>query len=437
MDKFFKVSERGSTVSTEIIGGLTTFLAMSYIIAVNPAMMQVAGIPFGAALTSTCFGAAIMTVAMGFIANRPVALASGMGINAVVAYGMCVGMGVDWRTAMAVVFLEGLVILALVICGVRESVMKAIPVDLQRAIGIGIGLFIALMGLEHGGIIVPDESTYLTLGNLTSPVAVVALVSIAIAVICTVLKLKVGLLVSIIGATIIAVPLGVSSLPTDLSFSLDFSAFAAPFQETSAGPMGIIQVFLQPALIMVAFSLVMSDFFDTMGSVMAVASKAEFCNEDGTVKDMKPILVVDSVAASVGGFVGASSITSYVESTAGASVGARTGLASIVTGVAFALCAFLAPLVGMVSTAATCGALVVVGFLMMGDIGRIDWGNIGQAFPVFATLIGIPLTYSISDGIGFGFITYCIIQIVQGKARDLKPLMWIVSVAFLAMFLFT
>ncbi|BDE95081.1 NCS2 family permease [Raoultibacter timonensis] len=436
MDKFFKISERGSTVSTEIIGGLTTFLAMSYIIAVNPAMMEAAGIPFNAGLTATCFGAAIMTVAMGLFANRPIALASGMGINAIVAYTLCLGLGVDWRVAMGVIFLEGILILVLVLCGLRQAVMDAIPVSLRRAIGIGIGLFIAFIGLKGGGFIAADESTFIVLGDLTSPAAIVAVVSLIVAVIFTALKFKAGLLISIIVATVVGIPLGVTPPITDFTFVPDFSAFAAPFQMTPNGVMGIVEVFMQPILLLFVFSLLMSDFFDTMGTVVAVGSRAEFVDEKGDVEDIKPILTVDSAAAAVGGFVGASSITSFVESVSGAAAGARTGLSNIVIGIAFAVCAFLAPVIGMVSGSATCGALVVVGYLMMTEIGEIDWSDIASAFPAFVTIIGIPFTYSIANGIGFGFISYCIIKVVQGKPKDVKPLMWVAALAFLAAFIF-
>ena len=398
MDKFFKISERGSSVSDEIIGGLTTFLAMAYIIAVNPSMMEAAGIPFNAALTATCLGAAIMTIAMGLIANRPIALASGMGINAIVAFTLCLGeVAVDWRVAMAVVFLEGIIILILVLCGLRKAIMDAIPVGLRRAIGIGIGLFIAF--------------------------------------ILQVLNVKGGLVISIIVATIVGIPLGVTPLPTEWNFGLDFSAFAAPFQtDPASGNMAIIQVFVQPVLLMFVFSLLMSDFFDTMGTVVAVGEQGKFVDKKGDVEDVQPILMVDSAAAAVGGFLGASSITSFVESTSGAAAGARTGLSNIVIGVLFIVCAFFAPIVGMVSGAATCGALVVVGYLMMTDVGEIDWKSIESAFPAFITIVGIPMTYSITNGIGMGFISYCIIKVAQGKAGEVKPLMWVAALAFLLMF---
>lgn len=437
MDAFFKIKERNSSVSDEVIGGVTTFLAMAYIVAVNPGLMEAAGIPFTAALTSTCLGAAIMTIAMGLIANRPIALASGMGINAIVAYTLCLGeVGVDWRVAMSVIFLEGIVILLLVLCGLRKAIMDAIPVDLRRAIGIGIGLFIAFIGLKGGGLIAADESTILALGELSSPICIVALVSILVAVVLQVLKVKGGLIISIIAATVVGIPLGVTLLPTEWNFGLDFSAFAAPFQtDPTTNTMAIVQVFMQPILLMFVFSLLMSDFFDTMGTVVAVGEQAHFVNKKGDVEDVQPILLVDSAAAAVGGFVGASSITSFVESTSGAAAGARTGLSNIVVGILFVVCAFFAPIVGMVSSAATCGALVVVGYLMLSDVGEIDWKSIEHALPAFFIIVGIPMTYSITNGIGMGFIAYCVIMIVQGRIRDIKPLMWVAAIAFLVMFI--
>lgn len=435
MEKFFKIKERGSSLSNEMLGGLTTFLAMAYIVAVNPSILGAAGIPFNAALTATCLGAAIMTLAMGLIANRPIALASGMGLNAVVAFGLCGGMGVDWRVAMAVVFLEGIVILLLVLCGLRKAVMDAIPVDIRQAIGIGIGLFIAFIGLKGAGILVADESTYLALGDLTSPSCIVAIVSLAVAIILQFMNIRGALLISIVVAVLVGFPLGVTLLPAEWNFGLDFSTFFAPFQQVD-GAMAIVQVFVQPALLLFVFSLLMSDFFDTMGTVVAVAQQGEFIDEKGDVEDIQPILTVDSAAAAVGGLVGASSITSYVESTSGAAAGARTGLSSVIVAVLFAVCAFLAPLFGMVSSAATCGALVVVGFLMMSEVGQINWKAPELAFPAFLIIIGIPFTYSITNGIGLGFIAYILIMVARGKVAEIKPLMWVASLAFLAMFIF-
>ena len=438
MEKFFKIKERGGSVGDEVVGGLTTFLAMAYIIAVNPGMMSAAGIPFNAAVTATCFGAAIMTIAMGLIANRPIALASGMGINAIVAYTLCLGdYAVDWRVAMAVIFVEGIVILLLVLCGLRKAIMDAIPVSLRRAIGIGIGLFIAFIGLKGGGIIAADASTYIAIGDLTSATCIVAVISIVIAVVLQAMKVKGGLIISIVVSVIVGIPLGVTTIPTEWNFGLDFSSFAAPFQtDPNTGTIAIAQVFLQPALLLMVFALLMSDFFDTMGTVVAVGNQGKFVDKDGNVEDVQPILAVDSAAAAVGGFMGCSSITSYVESTSGAAAGARTGLSNVVIGVLFAVCAFFSPLIGMVTGAATCGALVVVGYLMMCDVAEIDWAHIETAFPAFITIVGIPMTYSITNGIGFGFISYCLIMVAMGRVKDVKPLMWLAAAAFLVMFIF-
>lgn len=435
MEAFFKIKERGSTVQTEVIGGLTTFLAMAYIVAVNPAILMDAGVPFNAALTSTCIGAAVATIAMGLIANRPIALASGMGINAVVSYGMCASLGIDWRIAMAVVFLEGVVILGLVLGGFRKAVMDAIPLDLRQAIGIGIGLFITFIGLKGAGLIIADDSTFISLGSLTSPSAIVAIVALVTAIVLTIVKVPGALLISIIVAVIIGLPLGVTPIPTNWSLGLDFSAFAAPFQSVD-GTMAIIQVLIQPALWLFVFSLLMSDFFDTLGTAVAVGKEARFVNKDGDVEDIQPILTVDSSSAILGGFLGASSITCFVESTSGAAAGARTGLSNIVVGIMFLICAFLAPLFSMVSGAATCGALVVVGYLIMSDVGSINWGSPELAFPAFLIIVGIPFTYSITNGIGLGFITYVLLMVARGKVRDIKPLMWVSALAFVAMFVF-
>lgn len=437
MEKFFKIKERGSSLSDEIIGGLTTFLAMAYIVFVNPDILGAAGVPFTAALTATCLGAALMTLLMGLIANRPIALASGMGINAVVAFTVCIGMGVDWRVAMAIIFLEGIIISVLVICGLRKAIMEAIPADLRRAIGIGIGLFIAFIGLKGGNLIAADASTFIAVGDLTSPVCIVALVGLVVAIVLHALKVKGGLVISILVATIVAFPLQVTALPETWNFGLDFSAFFAPFQtDPASGSMALIQVFLKPALLLVVFSLLMSDFFDTMGTVLAVGNQANFADKDGNVEDIQPILLVDSAAAAVGGLFGASSITSYVESTSGAAAGARTGLSNVVVAVLFIICAFLAPVVGIVPGAATTGALVVVGFLMMSDVVNIAWDKVELGFPAFLTIIGIPFTYSITNGIGLGFISYVLVMVFMGKIKKIKPLMWVAAVAFLVMFIF-
>ncbi len=434
MDKFFHISERGSSVATELRAGLTTFLAMAYIIAVNPAVLSAAGIDAGALACATCVGAGIMTIAMGLFANRPLACASGLGINAMIAGITTTLCGGDWHVAMGVIFLEGVVILLLVLCGLREAIMDAIPVVLRHAISVGLGLFIAMIGLVNAGIIATGNGTVLALGDITSPAFIVGIISIVVTVALASRDVPGSLLIGIIVAVIAGIPLGVTQAPTGIFAPLDLSTFGAPFAATEDGSLAIVKVLTSPTLLVVAFSLLMSDFFDTMGTAMAVAKQGEFLTEDGNVEDIRPILVVDSCAAAAGGLFGVSSITTFVESTSGAADGGRSGLTSVTTGVLFLAAAFLSPIVACVSTAATCGALVYVGYLMMGEATEINWTDISEGFPAFMIAAGMPFTYSISAGIGLGFIAYVVVAVIKGKVREIKPLMWVAALAFLIYF---
>lgn len=435
MESFFKLRERGSSLGQEARAGLTTFLAMAYIIAVNPSLLSAAGVPASAAVTATCLGAGIMTICMGVFANRPLACASGMGINAVVAFTLTEVAGGDWHAAMAVIFIEGVAILALVLCGLREAIMDAIPISLRHAISVGLGIFIAMIGMANAGIIVANESTLVSFGDISNPLFIVGLVSIVATVVFQCLQIKGALLLGIIVAVLAGIPLGVTTAPAGIVSGLDFSTFGAPFQVDETGVMGIAKVITTPVLLVFAFSLMMSDFFDTMGTAMAVAKQGEFLNDDGTVEDIRPILIVDSVAAAAGGFFGASSITTFVESASGAADGGRSGLTSVVTGLLFVVAAFFAPIISVVSSAATCGALVMVGYLMMSEAAEIEWGNILEGFPAFMIIAGIPLTYSISSGIGLGFIAYVLVAAATGNIKKVKPLMWVAAAAFLVYFL--
>ena len=411
MDELFHVSERKSTIGTELRAGLTTFLAMAYIIAVNPAVLSGAGIDAGA-----------------------LACASGLGINAMIAGIATTMCGGDWHVAMSVIFLEGIVILLLVLCGLREAIMDAIPVVLRHAISVGLGLFIAMIGLCDAGIITAGAGTLVGLGDIASPTFIVGIISIVVTVALASRNVPGSLLIGIIVAVIAGIPLGVTHAPEGLIAPLDFSTFGAPFASTADGNLAIVKVLTDPMLLVVAFSLLMSDFFDTMGTAMAVAKQGEFLTEDGNVEDIRPILVVDSVAAAAGGFMGVSSITTFVESTSGAADGGRTGLTSVTTGVLFILAAFFSPIVTIVSSAATCGALVYVGYLMMSEASEIDWSDVSQGFPAFMIVAGVPFTYSISSGIGLGFIAYVIVALFKGEASKIKPLMWIAALAFLVYF---
>jgi AGZA family xanthine/uracil permease-like MFS transporter len=442
MDKFFKFEERGTNMRTEVLAGVVTFMTMAYIIFVNPGLLsaafgidaaaQAAWIP--ALATATTLGAGIMCLAMGFIANRPFALASGMGLNAVVAFTIIIGMKVPWQVGMSVIFVEGVIITLLVLTGLREAVMHAIPLNLKRAIGVGIGLFITFIGMVDGKLIVANPATLVALGDFSKPEVWVTLIGV-IAIMCFMaFKVKGDILWGIIVATVAALFLGVTKLPTGVLAPLDFRTFAAPFQ-TVNGSLAVMQVFT-PALLLMVFATMMSDFFDTMGTVISIGEQAGFVNENGQIEGVSKILVVDSVAAAVGGFFGASSITTYIESASGVAEGGRTGLTSIVVGILFIISAFFSPIIAMVGGALpiTAGALIIVGFLMMGTVREIPWNDFENAFPAFLTIVGIPLTYNISYGIGLGFISFVLIKLFHRKAGEIHWLMWVVSALFILNF---
>ncbi len=469
MDSFFKFADRGTNFQTELLAGVTTFLTMAYIVFVNPGILSAAGVPFEGAATATALGAALMCLAMGFISNRPLALASGMGLNAVVTFSI-IGFqqaNVPWQVGMSVIFVEGLIIFALVLSGAREAIMNAIPLDLKRAIGVGIGLFITVLGLIEGGIIVPNAATVVSLGDFTKPYVWVTLIGLFSILAFMALGIKGDILWGILVATVAALILNVTSLPNAVMAPPNFSTFMAPFQvPAGTNSIALLQIFT-PALLFAVFAVMLTDFFDTMGTVISVGEQAGFADSEGRVPGIKNILLVDSAAASVGGLFGASSITTYIESAAGVAEGGRTGLTAIITGILFAVAAFFSPLVRMVgggypvanaerfasfsgsgfqvppdvpvpsftSFPITAGALIIVGFLMMRTVREIPWDNLEEAFPAYLTIVGIPLTYNISWGIGLGFISYVIIKLFHGKAKDIHPLMWVASIAFLMAFL--
>jgi AGZA family xanthine/uracil permease-like MFS transporter len=446
MDKFFKFSERGTNLRTEVLAGVVTFMTMAYIIFVNPGLLsaafgidkaaQAAWIP--ALATATTLGAAVMCIAMGVFANRPFALASGMGLNAVVAFSIIIGLKVPWQVGMSVIFVEG--VLILVLTGLREAVMNAIPLNLKRAIGVGIGLFITFIGLVDGKIVVANPATLVALGDFTKPEVWVTLIGLIAIMGFMAFKIKGDILWGILVATVAALVLGVTKLPTSIMAPLDFRTFAAPFQTVEGGGMAIMQLFtgaLAPTLLLFVFATMLSDFFDTMGTVISIGEQAGFVDKDGQIPGIRNILTVDSVAAAVGGFFGSSSITTYIESASGVAEGGRTGLTSIVVGVLFLVSAFFSPIIAMVGGALpiTAGALIIVGFLMMGTVREIPWNDFENAFPAFLTIVAIPLTYNISYGIGLGFISFVLIKLFHGRSKEIHWLMWVVSALFIVTFI--
>ena len=449
LERRFDLGRRGATVGGEIRGGLTTFMVMAYIIFVNPAILSFAGIPplqgqgpsFPATQAATCLVAGVMTIAMGLVADYPLALASGMGLNAVVAFQLVAGMKLPWTAAMGVVVLEGVAITALVLTGFREAIMNAIPASLKRAIGVGIGLFILFIGLVSAGIVKPGPpGVPVTLGDLTAAPVAVALFGLLLTLWLSARQMNSALLVGILASTVVAIAVnaatggaafptpGQAVWPAALVAWPDFSSLGAGFDFSVFARVGAIT-----ALVTV-FSIMLSDFFDTMGTVIGIGGEAGWLTREGRLPRLNRVLLVDSLAAAVGGAAGASSATTYIESAAGVSAGARTGLASVVTGVCFLLALFFAPLAGIVPAQATAPALIVVGYLMIRVVRDIPFGDFDEGFPALLTLAVMPFTYSITNGIGAGFIAYCFVKLVRGKGSEVAPMMYGSALAFVVYF---
>jgi AGZA family xanthine/uracil permease-like MFS transporter len=413
---------------------------MSYILFDNPAILSAAGLPFSAVAVATALAAAVTTFAMGVIANYPFALASGLGLNAVVAFDVILGRKLPWQTGMAVVVIEGLVAVVLVAVGLREAVMRAIPNSLKLAIGVGIGLFITLVGLREGGIVVNNPATGIGLGDLTSGPAEIALLGIFVAGALSVRGMKGALLIGILTSLVAGLIFGVLDGPSGVAHAPHSSDFS-----TIGDSLSHLGDALTVALIPVIFSLFMSDFFDTIGTAHGLGEAGGLVDERGELPGIGRVLMVDSVAAAVGGAAGVSSVTTYVESGAGVGEGARTGLASVVTAVFFGLAIFFVPIIGLVGQdvqvakdtfihPAIAPAMVTVGFLMMRLVQAIDWTDAEVAFPAFILIVGIPMTFSISAGIGFGVIGHVVVKLVKGKWREVSPLMYAMVPLFLAFY---
>jgi AGZA family xanthine/uracil permease-like MFS transporter len=422
---------------------------MAYIIFVNPAILSFAGIPplagqgpsFAATQAATCLVAGVMTIAMGVATNYPLAIASGMGINAVVAFQLVAALKLPWTAAMGVVLLEGLAITVLVLTGFREAIMHAIPVSLKRAIGVGIGLFILFIGLVAAGIVKPGPpGVPVTLGDLTAAPVAVALFGLLLTLWLTARRWSGALLVGILVSTALAIAVnaatggrafpvpGQAVWPAALVALPDFSSLGTGFDFSVFARLGLIT-----ALVTI-FSLMLSDFFDTMGTVIGIGGEARWLTADGRLPRLNRVLLVDSLGAVAGGAAGASSATTYIESAAGVAAGARTGLASVVTGAGFLLALFLAPVAGVVPAQATAPALIVVGYLMSRVVREIPFDDFEEGFPALLTLTMMAFTYSITNGIGAGFVSYCFIKLVRGRGGEVAPMMYAAALAFVIYF---
>jgi AGZA family xanthine/uracil permease-like MFS transporter len=439
LERRFRLAERETTVRTEALGGLTTFATMSYIIFVNPAILSAAGMPFGAVAVATALAAAIFSIVMGLYANVPFALASGLGINAIVAFDIIIGREVPWQVGMACVVIEGLLAIVLVLAGLREAVVRAVPMALKLAIGVGIGLFITLVGLRDGGIVVNNEATGIGLGNLTSGPPLIALGGILVSVALAARGVRGAILAGIGASTLLGLVFGVLDGPSAVAAfpsSGDFSTIG-----DGLAPANLADA-LTWALVPVIFALFMTDFFDTVGTAVAVGSQGGLTDEKGELPEMRRVLLVDSAGAAGGGAFGVSSVTTYVESGAGVGAGARTGLSAVFCGLLFALAIFFVPLIEVVGQGvgeaglhpAVAPALVMVGALMTRLVQGIEWTRPEDAIPAFLIIAGIPLTFSIAAGIGFGVIGYVVVMTALGRAREVHALMWLLVPLFLAFY---
>jgi AGZA family xanthine/uracil permease-like MFS transporter len=425
LNRFFDLPARGTTPLRELRGALTTFLTMSYILFANAAILSAAGMPKDSVLACTALAAAVCCITMGLYANFPVALASGMGINAVVAFQIAAFAG-SWQVAMGVVVLDGLIVLLLVLCGLREAAMRAIPRDLRRAIAAGIGLFITFIGLYNAGLVVTPSPTPPPLkhGSLDQPQTLVALLGLLLTAFLLARRVKGALIIGVLASTILAHLLDAA----EAEFSFGLPSFAVAFQADVIGAMTL-------NLLPFVLALVMVDFFDTLGTVTAISEQSGLRDAAGNIPGLRQVLIVDSVSASVGGVLGASSVTCYIESAAGVAEGARTGLHTVCVGLMFLAAVFLAPLAGLVPAAATAPALILVGFLMCTEVVKINFEDWETAIPAYLILVAIALTYSIAHGIGYGFIVFVAIKLLGGKFRDVHPLMLLATAAFVAAFL--
>lgn len=425
LENYFDLKAHGTNVKTEVIAGFTTFMTMAYILVVNPLILKDAGMDFGAVFTATTISAIIGTLVMAVWAKLPFALAPGMGLNAFFAYGVVLGMGYSWQMALTAVFLEGIIFLVLTAFNIREAIVNSVPLSLKKAISCGIGLFIAFVGLQNAGIVVSNEATMVAVGSLTDPKPLLALMGILITGILLIKNVRGALLIGIVATTLIGFPLGVTSMP-DFSNGLtppDLSPILFQFQWD--------QVFTTDMAI-ILFTFLFVDMFDTVGTLVGVSTKANMLNEKGEVPNCKQALFADAVATTAGACLGTSTVTTFVESATGVSEGGRTGLTALVVAGLFVVALFLSPLFLMVPGAATTPALVLVGLFMMSPIKDIDLDDFSESIPAFLTLLFMPMTYSIAEGIIMGMLSYIILKLASGNYRQIPSASYLVGALCLA-----
>ena len=452
LEKVFKLKQNKTSAKTELVAGITTFMTMAYILAVNPSILGDAGMDATAVLLATSISSFVATVLMGLTANKPFALSAGMGLNAYMAYTVVIGMGYTWQIALLAVFVEGLIFIVLSLTNIREAIFNAIPLTLKRGVSVGIGLFIAFIGLQNAGLAV-DSSTLVTITSFTENFsthgicALLALVGLFLTAILHIKRVKGAILVGIVLTWILGMLCQVtgiyvptpeagfySLIPTQI-FSADFSKLGLTFGQCFKADFSAIRPL---DFIVVIFAFLFVDVFDTLGTLIGVATKADMLDEEGHLPGIRPALMADAIGTTLGAVMGTSTITTFVESASGVSAGGRTGLAAVVTGVLFLLSTLFAPLFTAIPSFATAPALIMVGFLMVSSVTeiRFDDDNLTEAIPAYIAIIAMPLFYSISEGISLGIISYVVLNMCTGKGKQVKPLMYVLAVLFVLKYIF-
>ena len=430
IEKAFGFNPSVNNVRTEIVAGLTTFLTMAYILAVNPnifSALESQGMPTGAVFTATALAAFVGTIVMALYAKKPFGLAPGMGLNAFFVYTVCLSMGFSWQMALTAIFLEGLIFILLTVTNVRKMIVDAIPMTLKRAIGAGIGLYIAFIGLKSAGIIVSNEATSVSLGDLSDKTAMLALIGFAITSVLVILKVRGGLLLGILATTIIGVPMGVTHFTGIFSTPPSIAPIFCQFQWEHV---------LSWDMLIVVFTFLFIDMFDTIGTVVGVSVKSGMVDKDGKVDGINKILLSDAVATTAGAMFGTSTTTTYIESASGVSEGGRTGLTSFTIAICFVIALFFSPLFLSIPGAATGPVLFIVGVMMASPVKDIEWNDYSEAIPAFVTMLLMPLAYSISDGIMLGMISYVVLNALSGKFKRISVTMWVLAVLFVLRYVF-
>ncbi|MDO9595645.1 MAG: NCS2 family permease [Lutibacter sp.] len=428
LDKFFKITENKSTLKTEIIAGITTFMTMVYILAVNPSILSATGMDKDAVFTATALSAIIATLVMALVAKLPFALAPGMGLNAFFAFTVVLGMGYSWEFALTAVFLEGIIFIILTAFNIRELIVNSIPINLKHAVSVGIGLFIAFIGLKGTGLIVDHPATLVGLGDMRNPAVLVGLAGVIIIGVLFAKKVKGAILIGVLASTIIGIFVGITIIPENFSL-----VSLPPSIEPIFFKFDFSQVFTLDMLI-VLFTFLFVDMFDTVGTLVGVSSKADMLDKDGNVPRAKQALFADAIGTTVGAMLGTSTVTTYVESAAGVAEGGKTGMTALTVAGMFALALFFAPIFMIIPAAATAPALIIVGLFMISPIMKIDLDDFTEAIPAFFTIIMMPLTYSIAEGIVFGMLSFVILKLLTGRYKEIKPIMYIIAILFLIKF---